>query len=949
MDRKAVKARLMAGAVAFGAVASQSAYAQTAPAAEATVAPAAAPAPAAPPAEGDLPKNTGGIVVVGNRYQATSLQMRSNNTVNVLSAADLAHTAVHNVAEALGLLPGINVMNTGSAFAGGADGASRGEGMFVSVRGLNAEYNVNLINGVEVAQGNPYSRGVQLSLLPPSGLQTIVLNKTSRADMDGDAIGGTVDFHTPSAFDYSGDTTASITGGGRLESRARAYGRSGLGFNVAGDVSHKFGRDGQFGIYVSGFYDIRHYANSLIGGVQEATCCDFGTDFAVQGPGPADNPGQANSAPGLDPAKNLILTGANYGVSEGYTRRFGGNASFDWHGDDGTTFYVRGTYAKAITQQNSHLTQIVAQNKQDGSTGTPIGPNLYAPILGNVSTRFWYETNPEVATLGTVQAGGEHKFGKLSIAPNVFYSWGENARPDHIEVAARIQNPGTPYGQSSLFTYDHNYPVPTLTPDMLASIQDIPGMPATGGNPEYTPQTSTQKKVGAKVDLQYDVSDDGVLRYIRFGGKMVDSHRMITNRDYTVPNYGGAATFGDLGIINGRFNPIFPGRGYPWSAPNIDQGALFDLFDKLGGATDATIDTCGSNPINSYNCNTQKAKEDVTAGYIMADFQVGNLEIIPGFRYEHTDIYNVFWVTPVDDDGNALTGHFGTNHAIFNKALPSIFANYRPNSRSVYRAAVWTSYVRPPFLQLGGGSNTNITHNGDITVVTVTQGNPNLKPVTALNFDASGEWDFGRGTHLMLAGFYKKLHHYIYDAGSSLGNLNPSGTEGTITNAPSNGGSGKVYGIEIQARQKFSFLKAPFDGLGVAGNFTRQWTKVDPFHDPARVDRIQNAPNYMANASIFYEKGPVTLELNYDYTGSYIANYDQLSQKATWDDLWVRPVGKLDLHAGYEFNNHLKVDLSVSNMLNTETYWSHIGRHSLAVSDIVNSGTTSLLTATIKL
>ncbi len=117
------------------------------------------------------------VTVAATRYNATDMQMAATNTVNVLSADDLKTTAVHNVAEALGLMPGVNVINTGQSYFGGIDGAARGEGMFSSVRGLNAEYNVNLINGINVAQGMPYSRGVQLSLLPPSGLQTIALSK----------------------------------------------------------------------------------------------------------------------------------------------------------------------------------------------------------------------------------------------------------------------------------------------------------------------------------------------------------------------------------------------------------------------------------------------------------------------------------------------------------------------------------------------------------------------------------------------------------------------------------------------------------------------------------------------------------------------------------------------------------------------------------------------------
>jgi len=885
----------------------------------------------------------GDILVVGTRKQATDLKLNANNTVDVLSSEDLSHTAVHNVAEALALLPSVNVIYTGSGFFGGVDGASRGDGQFVSIRGLNGEYNVNLINGAEAAVANPYSRSVELSLIPPSGLKTIVLNKTSRADMDGDAIGGTIDFRTPSAFDYGSDTTGSLTGGGRLESRARAYGLNALGYNAAGEISHKFGSARQFGIYVSGYYDIRHFDNSTIGGIQESGCCDNGTDFAVQD-------ASGNSAPGLDPAKNLILTGANFGVSNGYTERYGGNATLDWHADDGTVVYLRGTYAHSASEQNSNLSQVVATDKEDGSNGTPIGPGLYAPVLGSVATKYWYETSPEAAALGTVQLGGSHRFGHLEVSPSVFYSWGENSRPNHIEIAAATPG-GTPYGGSTLFGYAGGYPQPLLTPAMLAALQNIPGMSAAGGDIEITEKTSTQHKVGGQLDLQYDFDDGGLLRYIKVGGKIVDSHRMVTNRGYGVDYSSSVQTLSDLGVISGSYSPVFPGKGYNWSIPIIDQGALFQLYNQIAqslGGMNATLTTCGGNPINAYNCNTQKASENVYAGYAMADLQTGDLEIIPGVRFEHTDVFNTYWYIPRDDNNVRLVGSFQSNKATFNEALPSVLLNYRPDARTVVRGAVWTSYERPPFLELGGGSSETVSNSGGLQVVTVTVGNPNLKPITALNLDASAERNFSTGTSVSVAGYYKRLHNYIYDAGNTAGVTNSTGTGGVITVAPANGGSGNVYGIEFTFQQRFTAMPAPFDGLGVSGNFTRQWTRVDLLGDGTRMDRIQNAPDYLGNLQLFYAKGPVNFDVTYSYSGSYVSVYDTLSKKATWDDVWVRPVGRVGLHAGLQVGRFAKLDLSVSNLFNAETYWAHIGRHSLAVSDIVNSGTTSLLTGTIK-
>jgi TonB-dependent receptor len=908
--------------------------------------PAPAPKPAPASADSSSDKVLEEIVIAVDRYEATDLQIDASNSVSVLSAEDLSDTAVHNVAEALGLLAGVNVLNIASgAFIGGVDGASRAEGRYVSLRGMNGEYNVNLINGIEVAQGSPYSRQVQLSLLPPSGLKTIVLNKTSRADMDGTAIGGTVDFRTPTAFEFK-EPQASLTLGGRFESRAYDYGKNkdGLGYNVAGDIARRFGEEENFGVYASTYYDIRNYANSEMGGVMEAGCCDNGWSLArfnADGSNPA----------GVDPEQNLQLNAMNVGVSSGYTERMGGNLSLDWKFDDTATAYFRATYAYANTRQDSHLTQIVGMDvaKDAASGAIPDGTSgLYRPNIGGVSIRYWYETNPEHADLGTAQLGVDKKIGAWTLSPNAFVSWGRNDRPNHIEISARtaavmgggITDNGFPYDQSTLFTYKNGFAYPQLTPAMAAQLNDLLSLPANDRG-ELQKAYSDQTKVGARLDTQYDI-DAGTLQYLKFGGKYMHSSRSISFNDWTNQyHYGG--TFGSLPIWDGSYSPVFPGK-YSWSAPRPDQNALFNYFNS--GLTPNSLDTCGSIAINNINCNTQEATEAVSSIYAMAEFRAGDWEFIPGVRYEHTDVDNTFWVTPFDAGGNQLEGHFGNNSTSFSEVLPSAFVNYRPSAKSVYRAGIWRSYTRPPFGQLGGGARVEVDSSSGTT--TVTQGNPDLKAVTSTNFDLSGEWDTARGGHFMVGAFYKALQDYINDTGSTRVSLDASGG-GTITNQPTNGGSGKAYGFELAGRQLFRFLPAPFDALGVSGTLTREYTSVD-LGDPAlgSNERITNAPDWLANVELFYEKGGAQVGLIYNYSGAYLAQYDFLSQHAAWDDLWVRARRRLDLHAGYDFQSGLKVDLSVSNLLKDYTYWSHIGRTSLVDSDIVDSGLTALLNATYK-
>jgi hypothetical protein len=57
---------------------------------------------------------------------------------------------------------------------------------------------------------------------------------------------------------------------------------------------------------------------------------------------------------------------------------------------------------------------------------------------------------------------------------------------------------------------------------------------------------------------------------------------------------------------------------------------------------------------------------------------------------------------------------------------------------------------------------------------------------------------------------------------------------------------------------------------------------------------------------------------------------------------------RLDMHAIYTFESGLKLALSIANLLKNYSYWSHIGKDSLVISDIVDSGMTGLFNVTYK-
>ena len=924
----------------------------TTTAVQAQTEPAASPPPAAS-------SDTTEVIIVSNRFSAKSLQLKSENAVSVLSAADLQHTAVHNAAEILGLMPGVNVMMTGNSFIGGIDGASRGEGQYVSIRSMNSEYNVNLINGVAVATASPYSRGVALNLIPPSGLQTIVLNKTSTADMDGDAIGGTIDFRTPTAFDFTGKQHGSISVNGNFESQADSLGADAKGSGASFDLARKFGPNDTFGVYVSGYWSVRHFANSEMGGVMEAQGGDRAYALSY-----VDANGNIPSY--MNPAEDLILAGFNIGVSSGHTELSGGTLALDWKPDTDTTYFAHLTYAHDWTTQNSSLNQIVGEGSVRNEGTSPLddegdlksgyiaaGNGLYQTTIPFVSNRLWYETNPFHANLSTLEAGMKKRVGNWHFEPTVFYSYGRNDRPNHLEMwttsipTGSSSSGAAPYGAATLVTYgDDNFPVAHLTPGMEYTALHPGTMPAPCCY-ELTSGSSYQEKKGARLDVGYDF-DGGLWKSVNFGIKYVGSERAVTNRDYTVGDPSPAATLGDDSEAVTGYYVGFPGK-YAYLVPVVDHQVVAKRFGDLTNTQaklDAASDICTSGGsamgvTTNNNCNTLTGSEDVTAAYVMGHITTDTLEVIPGIRYESTKIDNTYWVRKWDETGSEVLGSFDSNSASFSKFLPSIFLNYRPGTASVYRASVWTSYTRPPLFQLGGSASQSVDPStGAITIV---KGNPDLKPIDAVNADASGSWKTTDGGFYSVGLFYKKLGNYIYDNGS--GFINRAGTTSgtTQTIQPQNGGDASVLGIEFEAQQKLSSMPAPFDGLSVGGNLTLQRSKANIGTPWGHDERMQNAPDMTANLGVYYAKGDVTVDVTYHYSGAYVSGYDILGKNASWDDLWVEPVQHLDIHAGYDLGK-VKLDVSIANVFKNYTYFSHIGEKTKGISDIIQSGRTALAT-----
>ena len=847
-----------------------------------------------------------------------------------LTREDMERGGAQNLSEALGDLPGMTVINTGRSFIGGIDSASRGEGLYAGYRGLNAEYNLTMINGVSVAQGLPYSRGVQLNLLPPDAFQTVVVHKTGRADLDGDFIGAALDFQTPSAAGLSRAPWTAITLGGRVETRARDYGRSGLGENIQVEHGRRFGAQEQVGLYVAAAYEARSFLNSELAGIMAAQN-DRGWAYGVSGSaagGPVDL-GR--------PQDNLVQTSLNVGVSSGGSRLQNYVLAMDWRVKAGLEVRLNATHARADTEQNSTFSQVVSgpQSWTDDGTG------VYRLAVQDLSTRVWYETNPDTVSLSTASLAADLVSGRWRLSPYLFASYGESARPDHLEASVWVnQADGYNIGRQPrafggvTVSYRNGLPVPQWPTSVFDDLNNAGQVLLARRAGQRTEQFSDQTRYGGGLGLTFTPTA-GAWRSVRVGAKLSRSDRDLTDRNWTNAFFADiyqqpGLTWAALGVADGTYAQVFPGL-YAWSLPRIDHDRLEALFQAH--RTDASFDSCGALYVNNFNCNSQSGRETIQALYAMATYAVGSWETQWGLRHERTRIHNRFWIMPDASQGEA-PGDWGRSRSGYDKLLPSLNLSYRPDDRGVWRAAVWRSYSRPAFMQLAGGVRT-ATVDG---VTTVTRGNPDLKSADAWNLDLSHQRWLPGGGALSMSAYAKRIDHYLFESGASLG-IGVVPEDGPVRVVmPRNGGRGRTRGLELEWFQPLG------DPLGLGGrasldvNASRQWSRVDLGASLGRSQPMLSAPAWLANAELAYTQGRASFYLSLNYTGAYVSAYDILGAEGDWDNQWVRPVTRVDGRVRWRFDARTRLDVIATNLTGAYSYWAHVGRDTTALSDVVDSG-----------
>ncbi|MDP4174121.1 MAG: TonB-dependent receptor [Bacteroidota bacterium] len=819
---------------------------------------------------------------------AINQQLSSNTIVNVVSKDRIQELPDQNAAETLGRLPGIALQR------------NNGEGQKVVVRGLSPRFSSITVNGVQLpstsqpggfsndGSGDADDRSVDLSMISPDILEGIEVFKAQRPDMDGDAIGGTVNFTTKKAVEGSRSSFRMFGGYNNLEND---YGN----YRGSFSYSNRFFKNEEEGYSKLGIV--------LGGSIQKANRASDGAG------GTYSWTGQTNGEP-VYQTSNVSLTKHNE-----IRRRYGLNLAMDY----------------SIAENNDiFLTSLWAGTHQDEKDRT----HNYA-ISGGYHDRTYFEREVDLNTWSN-SLTGKHLLSNFEVNWTVSYS---------------ISKSKSPWGGYANFSetsgFSNNMPIENLDPSAVSNYALNDYKAAFLGSAYIQNEDLKDHNTTAEINIQHPFFfGSDISGYIKLGGKLRDK-----SREKNVDQYGGlrwytgqkimtaypgvfipaANSSADISLSNFISNQSsldnFLGGDYKYNEV-MDEGALHNFLDKYQPIFKQTKNY--KMDVEDYN-----ASENIYSGYLMTEIKWQQVvTFMPGFRYENTSTdYSTKVANPATSTlmmKKALSDSLGSRS--YGNFLPMAQLRIKPVDWMDIRLAVTKSLSRPNFLSL-------IPYEVlDYDNLTLRYGNPNLKETKATNYDAylsiyNSKWGL-----FTVGKFYKRLNDIDYQRSKIMagGYYSPylTNLKGWTVTTPENlPDVTTVDGWELELQTNFVFLPSPFDGILLYANFSfihsetqypyTNYETVYLDHAPwvttistemKRTGRMIGQPDRIGNVTIGYEKAGFSGRLSVIYQGDALRGVGMSEANDELDDSSIR----LDLVLQQKIGNNLSFIVQLNNITNRE-------------------------------
>jgi TonB-dependent receptor len=739
--------------------------------------------------------------------EAINEEKVADNILNVLPSEVIISLPNANIADAVGRLPGVTLER------------DEGEGKYVQIRGTEPRLANLTLDGVEVPSPEGGVRQVKLDVIPADLIESVQINKTLQANINGDAIGGSVNLVTKKAGDRP---TLSLYGLGGITPIANTRSV----YEFGGTVGDRFGAQKRLGVMISGSYD---YNGRGIDDLEPAP-------WQVLQNGTTLVPDITSVA-----IRQYLYDRKRYG--------FGGSADY-----------------KLTESSNLHVHTLYSDFKDYGHRFEYILNTIDTGIPGSNVPQFSTEIRNPDFQVASLSVGGDHAIGTSLV------SW-------QLAVGrARMRNPIGGGESHTFFNYFPPGTDPTVNPPS-SNCQYDPNATKNPYLPQFSPECFSEAYNPANLKLNViqqsghgktaQLNLEGTVSYaknyhigshtstfetgfyIRNAHKFDDSYEVdFTPNDVT-------AIPASLFVTNFR-NSHYYGGHYPYG-PGIS-------WEAVNGYLAANPNQFSVSTGNFPNSNNFDLVERVTAGYIMNSLDFSRFRVVAGVRFEGTQDRTLSF------DNTAGTLSFPGKGSYID-VLPSASFRMRldrqNNSDLRFVYARGLSRPDPSFL------TTATSLDNSTTPATVTIGNPALKPEHGNNFDVLYERYLTPLGSIQVGFFYKRLSNPIV---SLLSGPRPSAgcpSPTCYVNQAANSGSAHIAGLELAFQQHFTYLPGFLSGLGVSANYSYATSQARNVNPGSRLDSpslLRQAPNTF-NISPTYDRGRLSLRAGMAYNGANIFSY----------------------------------------------------------------------------
>jgi TonB-dependent receptor len=787
------------------------------------------------------------IVVAGAIREAQEASVEAKRAAS--NIVDIAS------ADSIGRFPDQSSADALSRLPGVAVQRDQGQARYIQVRGAPNRWTSVSIDGIPqtgVDEGGD-TRAYRFDAVPAVLLSEMRINKSLTPDITAEAITANIDLRTYSPLSEDG---------------LKVTGDIGYGFMDLSDGPQRQGSlragwsNGTWAFALGG----SHYQRKQVTDNREASYDELGrpTDIDV---------------------RNYKLKRENNGL-------FG---TIEFSPADGQRFYVRGIYTEFNDDEQRNAYQFELADAVSGTRGALTGDLVGVPVTGDFNYGRYRNKN-YVASAGMDFDNGNGTEYKVALG----FTRTENSTdlPMVHGETSDLNSPSLSYDR----TEDGRFPVVTLYQTIVGS----GGAPARGPSIPAFDQTSFDVASStARPILQDVVSNAYTAKFdmrTELGDLEVRSGLLGSIRDIkgNTIGLGGQVPLGPTGF---NMNDYVTGK--PWDT-NFPLGFTPTYVDNVALNKDlqATFDRIGFDPASVVlPTSFYNQTESILAGYVMGAFDLGEMKLTGGARVEYYGLEN---------SGTALINRVPTPLSTKNDhfdVFPSLSARYDVSDNLVLRLAGQRGVSRPAYAAVRVGASISDTAD------TISGGNPALRPEYTWGLDGSVEYYLPGGGLISVAGFYRWVDDVLYQSQQPVNSdiFNSPGFDRSAYRLTStfNGSDGKLYGVEFNVQQQFTFLPGFLDGFGVQGNLTLldgDFKALQPDGSTAR-SPFQGMSDTIVNASLYYEKYGISALVSYQWRSEYLDTLGGLGSGEYRDGY-----DNLDVSVRYAVTDNFTVFADLANL-----------------------------------